>query len=161
MHFVKFWTYNSRNVCKKFTLEIEYVIQFSMNIFFEVFSIVVYLHELVTFEICRRTGVDLHVTNFTELSNTRKTTSCDSKTWQHITKEKIHYRIHKSRLMVYILSQINKIRNPHLISSRSITIFSTHLRLGLLSHWFPSRFPTNIIHAFLFSPFLLCKKLSP
>jgi hypothetical protein len=36
-----------------------------------------------------------------------------------------------------------------------ILILSTHLRLGLLSGLFPSGFIANILHAFLFSPFVL------
>jgi hypothetical protein len=41
---------------------------------------------------------------------------------------------------------------PHPTSTRSILIFSTHLRLGLPSGLFPSGFPTNNLYAFLFSP---------
>jgi hypothetical protein len=43
----------------------------------------------------------------------------------------------------------------HLISLRSILILSTHLRLRLLRGLFPSGFPTNILYAFVFSPFVL------
>jgi hypothetical protein len=44
--------------------------------------------------------------------------------------------------------------NPyHPISLRSILIFFTHLRLGLPSGLFPSGLPTNILYAFLFSPY--------
>jgi hypothetical protein len=32
---------------------------------------------------------------------------------------------------------------------------STHLRLGLPSGLFPSGFPTNILYAFSFTPFVL------
>ncbi|PNF36932.1 hypothetical protein B7P43_G08055, partial [Cryptotermes secundus] len=35
-------------------------------------------------------------------------------------------------------------------SLRSILILSTHLRLGLLSSFFPCGFPTNILYAFIF-----------
>jgi hypothetical protein len=45
--------------------------------------------------------------------------------------------------------------NPHhpiLSLIRSILMLSTHLRLGLPSDLFPSGFPTNILHAFLFFP---------
>jgi hypothetical protein len=43
----------------------------------------------------------------------------------------------------------------HPISLRSILILSTHLRLGYPSSRFTSGFCTDILHAFLFSPFLL------
>jgi hypothetical protein len=38
---------------------------------------------------------------------------------------------------------------------RSILVISTHLRLGLPSGLFPSGFSTNILYAYLFSPFVL------
>jgi hypothetical protein len=41
------------------------------------------------------------------------------------------------------------------LSLRSILILSTYLRLCLPSGLFPSSFPTNIRHSFLFSPFVL------
>jgi hypothetical protein len=43
----------------------------------------------------------------------------------------------------------------HLIPLRSILRLSNHLRLRLLSNLFPSGLPTNILYAFLFSPFVL------
>jgi hypothetical protein len=43
-------------------------------------------------------------------------------------------------------------QHPILSLLRSISILSTHLCLGLPSGLFPSELPTNILHAFLFSP---------
>jgi hypothetical protein len=43
----------------------------------------------------------------------------------------------------------------HSISLRSILILYTHPRLGLPNGLFPSVFPTNILYAFLFAPFVL------
>jgi hypothetical protein len=67
---------------------------------------------------------------------------------------KVHHRVHKSPPLVPILSQFDPV---HTIPSylRSILILSTHLRIGLTNGLFPSGFPTNILHAFLISPFVL------
>jgi hypothetical protein len=43
----------------------------------------------------------------------------------------------------------------HPVSLRSILILIAHLRLGLPSGLFPSGFPTNILYAFFFAPFVL------
>jgi hypothetical protein len=72
-----------------------------------------------------------------------------------------YYRIHKSPLLVPILSQIDPL---HTIPSlRSILILSTHLRLGLPSSLFPSGFPTKILNAFLFphSCYIPCPSHAP
>jgi hypothetical protein len=66
----------------------------------------------------------------------------------------IHYRVHKSPPLVPILSQINPV-NTTQSYLRSILILSTHLQLGLPSDLFPSGLPTNILHEFLFSHFVL------
>jgi hypothetical protein len=67
---------------------------------------------------------------------------------------KVHYRVHKSPPLVPILSHIDPV---HTIPSylRSILVLFTHLRLGLPSGLFSSGFPTNILYAFHFSPFVL------
>jgi hypothetical protein len=70
---------------------------------------------------------------------------------------KVHYRVHKSPPLVSIPSQLNHIHTipSHPTSLRSILILPTHLRLGLLTCFFPSAFPTNNLYAFLFFPFVL------
>jgi hypothetical protein len=63
---------------------------------------------------------------------------------------KVQYHIHRSPQQVLILSQINPVHtSPSYL--RYILILSTHLHFGLPSGLHPSGFPTNILHAFLFS----------
>jgi hypothetical protein len=65
---------------------------------------------------------------------------------------KVHYRVHKSPLLVPILCQINPIHTIPSYLSKIHFKLSTHLRLGLPSGLFPSEFLTNILYAFLVSP---------
>jgi hypothetical protein len=67
-------------------------------------------------------------------------------TWKFITMftRALHWSICWARSIQAIPS--------HPISIGSILLLSTHLRLGLPSGLCPSGFPTNILHAFLFSP---------
>jgi hypothetical protein len=48
--------------------------------------------------------------------------------------------------------EANRSSPHHPVSLRSILILSTHLLHGIPSSLFPSGFPTNILHAFLFCP---------
>jgi hypothetical protein len=96
-----------------------------------------------------------YVTNFMELSRYWEAANCA------VTQEllsilwslKFHYRVHKSAPLVPILCQIDSVHtNPSYL--RSILILSTHLYFGLPSGLFLSGFPTSILYAFLFSPFV-------
>jgi hypothetical protein len=63
---------------------------------------------------------------------------------------KDHYRVHKSPPLVP--TEPDQSNPSHPISLKSILMLSTHLHLGLPSGLYPSGIPTNILHAFLFSP---------
>jgi hypothetical protein len=67
-------------------------------------------------------------------------------TWRFITKfTKVnHWSLSWARWIQSIPS--------HLISLKSILIFTSHLWLGLPSGFYPSGFPTKILYAFLISP---------
>jgi hypothetical protein len=62
-----------------------------------------------------------------------------------------------TRALHWSLSWTRSIQSTpsNLISQRSIFVFSTHLRNGLPSAFFPSDFATNILYAILFSQFVL------
>jgi hypothetical protein len=92
-----------------------------------------------------------------ELSTTRHTTSFEQldsfptfyRTQRFITK--FTWALH------LLLSWARPIQStsPHLTSSRSSLILSTHLRLGLPSSFFLSGYRINNLYTFLFSPFVL------
>jgi hypothetical protein len=87
-----------------------------------------------------------------ELSTTRGVSSCaaSQELPNILWNPKVHYDIHKSPLLAPILSQINPV-----YTAPSVLILSSHLILCLLSGLLPSCFPINILHPFLFSPFVL------
>jgi hypothetical protein len=64
----------------------------------------------------------------------------------------VHYRIHKNKLPVPTLSQINPVRA---LTWRSILIISSHLLLSLPSDLFPSGYPAKTLYAALLSPCVL------
>jgi hypothetical protein len=68
---------------------------------------------------------------------------------------KVPYRLHKSSPMVPLLNPINLVHTTPSYLSKYILILSSHLRPGVPSGLSPSGFPTNILYAFLFSPFVL------
>ena len=57
--------------------------------------------------------------------------------------QKIHYRIHKFKSTVPILTQLDSVHTPHSTPWISIKILSSHLRLGPASGPFPSGFTPN------------------
>jgi hypothetical protein len=64
---------------------------------------------------------------------------------------KVHYRVHESPPLVSILSQIDPVNTiPSYLPKIYFNIVH-HPRLCVPSGLFPSRFPTNILYAFLFS----------
>jgi hypothetical protein len=67
-----------------------------------------------------------------------------------VFKRALHWCLSWAKSIHWCLSWARSIQSapPHPIPSSSILIFSTHLRLGLLSGLFPSGFPTNILYAF-------------
>jgi hypothetical protein len=68
---------------------------------------------------------------------------------------KVQYRVHESPALVLILNQIYPTHTtPSYLSKIHFSIVHP-LRLGLSSGLFPCGFPTNILYAFLLSPFML------
>jgi hypothetical protein len=60
---------------------------------------------------------------------------------------KIYYRVHSILPLVLVLSEINPVHTTHSVSCRSVLILSSHLRLGLPSELFPSRFPIKPLYS--------------
>jgi hypothetical protein len=94
-----------------------------------------------------------HSHSLVELSPSWETASCAAT--QELPRivwiPNVHYRVHKSPPLVPALSQINPIHT--ILSYLSKIHFNiVHPCLGLPNGLFPSRFPTNILYAFLFSP---------
>jgi hypothetical protein len=80
-----------------------------------------------------------------EAANCAATQELPSILW----KPKVQHRVHKSHLLVPILSHINPIHTILSTSVRSISILSTHLRLGLPGGSFPLLFsPVSYMHSF-------------
>jgi hypothetical protein len=98
------------------------------------------------------------ITNFMKLSPSWEIASCAAtqELPNILWNPKVHYRVHKSPPLAPILSHINPVHTipPYPIALTSILLLSTHLRLDLPSGLLPSGFPTNILNAFLFVPFV-------
>ena len=69
---------------------------------------------------------------------------------------KVHYQIHKCLPPVPILSHLDPVHTPRLISGRSILILSSHLSLCIPSGLFPSGFPTKTQYMLLSSMHATC-----
>jgi hypothetical protein len=95
--------------------------------------------------------LNLSVTNFMELSPSSEVASCAAtqELPNILWKQRVHYRAHKSFPLVPILSHMNPLHTQSYL--RFISIWFTHLLLGLPSGLFPSGFRTNILYTFLFS----------
>ena len=65
---------------------------------------------------------------------------------------KVHYRIHKCPPSASILSQLDPVHTPTSYFLKSILVLSYHLRQGLPSGLFLSRFHTKILYTPLLSP---------
>jgi hypothetical protein len=65
---------------------------------------------------------------------------------------KVHHLIHKSPLLVPVLTQIDPVLAPQTSSWRSILILSSYLRLDLPSGLLHSGFPINILYTPFLSP---------
>jgi len=75
--------------------------------------------------------------------------SSSQKIPHHLWNLKVHFRVHKSPLLIHILSQIHPVHNfstPFLKILYNITLPSTS---SFASDLFPSGFPTKIFYAFL------------
>ena len=68
---------------------------------------------------------------------------------------KVHYRIHKSRVLVPILRWIDPVHSRHPTFQRSVLILSSHLCLGLPSGLLPSDFSTKTCMHFSCPPYVL------
>jgi hypothetical protein len=64
---------------------------------------------------------------------------------------KVHYRVHKTRYWSLSQARLIQSTSPHHITLRPVLMLSSHLLLGLCSGFFPSDFPSKILHASLVS----------
>jgi hypothetical protein len=96
------------------------------------------------------------ITNFMELSPSWDAASAATQELSNILwNPKVHYRVHKSPPLVPILNQIDPVHTNQSYLPKSNFNIIPRIRLGLPSGLFPFGFPTNILYAFLFSPFVL------
>jgi hypothetical protein len=97
-----------------------------------------------------RSGVDIHrLYKLTvELSPFRKASShyAPQEIPSILYNTEVHYRLHESRLLVPILSQVNPVNVTHHIYLRSILILSSLIVVSFIMDFQLNK------HAFLFSP---------
>jgi hypothetical protein len=60
-------------------------------------------------------------------------------------EHKVHYRVLKSPPPVAILNQINSVHSTPSQLTKTMLILFTQLRLGFVSGFIPSGFPTNTL----------------
>jgi hypothetical protein len=65
-----------------------------------------------------------------------------------LCNSKVHYRVHKTLPLFPTPRQISRVDTTSSYAFK-IHFNNIHIRLGLTSGLFPSRFPTNILYAFL------------
>jgi len=96
-------------------------------------------------------GYSMEQNNYSEANRLSASHEIPRNLWN----PKVHYRVYKLLPPVPILSEINPVHTPLLVSRRSFLTVSSHLRLGLPSGLFSSGFSTKTLYAPLLSSYVL------